>query len=342
MKKSYLFMIPLLLIWFTFATESFPAFPMTIYWNTNLDWWTLKVYDWSNNEISSYEIREDWKYWSENAFVLPLSLNSFDWNLSFKAVYNWTEYDIEWVDGSNRWEWCPAENSITFVSENCRYDLMFKLQWTENIKSWIRLRKDKCPNWDHSDSYYDGTCESSKKKNHKSADEIYDETKFDSQYSSELNQAYQYAYHYGITTQDSISSADMEWSLTRIAMAKMLSQYAIKVLWITPDSTKSNKFADVSSDLDSQYNDWVTLAYQLWIMWINMPNNKFRPFDTVTRAEFATALSRLKYHTDDGKDVYYSTHIKLLHQLWIITNTDPAMKELRWYVMLMLMRSAEK
>jgi hypothetical protein len=46
-----------------------------------------------------------------------------------------------------------------------------------------------------------------------------------------------------------------------------------------------------------------------------MPKNKFRPFDTVTRAEFATALSRLKYHTDDGKDVYYSTHINLLNQL---------------------------
>jgi hypothetical protein len=53
-------------------------------------------------------------------------------------------------------------------------------------------------------------------------------------------------------------------------------------------------------------------------------------------------LSRLKYHTDDGKDVYYSTHINLLNQLWIITNTDPKLKELRWYVMLMLMRSAEK
>jgi hypothetical protein len=46
-----------------------------------------------------------------------------------------------------------------------------------------------------------------------------------------------------------------------------------------------------------------------------MPNNKFRPFDAVSRAEFATALSRLKYNTDDGKDVYYSTHINLLNQL---------------------------
>jgi hypothetical protein len=53
-------------------------------------------------------------------------------------------------------------------------------------------------------------------------------------------------------------------------------------------------------------------------------------------------LSRLKYNTDDGKDVYYSTHINLLNQLWIISNTDHSLKELRWYVMLMLMRSSTK
>jgi hypothetical protein len=30
-----------------------------------------------------------------------------------------------------------------------------------------------------------------------------------------------------------------------------------------------------------------------------MPNNKFRPDDEVTRAEFATALSRMLYQTSD-------------------------------------------
>lgn len=76
-------------------------------------------------------------------------------------------------------------------------------------------------------------------------------------------------------------------------------------------------------------------------MWINMPENKFRPYDTVTRAEFVTALSRMKYWTKDGKDVYYSTHMNLLRDLWIITVTDPTLNETRWYVMLMLMRSGK-
>jgi hypothetical protein len=77
-------------------------------------------------------------------------------------------------------------------------------------------------------------------------------------------------------------------------------------------------------------------------MWQNMPNNSFRPYDLVTRAEFATALSRLLYWTKDWSDFYYSTHLQKLRREWIITNADPRMHEVRWYVMLMLMRSSIK
>jgi hypothetical protein len=97
----------------------------------------------------------------------------------------------------------------------------------------------------------------------------------------------------------------------------------------------------VSSELNAQYNNAVTLAYQLWIMWINMQYNKFRPFDEVTRWEFATALSRLLYNTPDGHDQYYTTHLQKLKREWILSDTNPNIKEHRWYVMIMLMRSAQ-
>ena len=131
----------------------------------------------------------------------------------------------------------------------------------------------------------------------------------------------------------------MNWQLTRIAMAKMLSQYAINVLWKNPDKSRNIKFNDVSDKMDKDYNYWVTLAYQLWIMWVNMKNNNFRPNDTITRAEFLTALSRLLYDTPDGNP-YYVTHMQKLKERWIILNDNPKMKESRWYVMIMLMRSA--
>ena len=149
---------------------------------------------------------------------------------------------------------------------------------------------------------------------------------------------------YGITTKNTIESADMNGKLTRIAMAKMLSQYAINILWKTPDTSNTKKFDDVSDKRDADYDNWVTLAYQLWIMWQNMANN-FRPDDEVTRAEFATALSRMLYNTSDWEykstAQYYTNHLKKLKEEWIITKDDPKMKELRGYVMIMLMRSAK-
>jgi len=156
-------------------------------------------------------------------------------------------------------------------------------------------------------------------------------------FTRELNNAYVFAYLNWITTMDSINKANMNGRLTRIEMAKMLSKYAINVLWKQPNYSKNISFWDVSSSLDSQYNNWVSQAFQLWIMWIWISN--FRPFDLVTRAEFATALSRLIYWTPDWATNYYSTHLERLYNNWIISNADPNMHELRWYVMLMLMRT---
>ena len=155
---------------------------------------------------------------------------------------------------------------------------------------------------------------------------------------SELNQAYDYAYKYWITTMDSIDKANMQWWLNRISMAKMLSQYAINVLWSKPANIAVPEFSDVEESLDNQYNYWVSLSYQLGIMWIGVKD--FRPYDTVTRAEFATALSRMLYWLKDWTP-YYSTHLTKLKEEGIISNDDPDLEELRGYVMLMLMRSAK-
>lgn len=161
-------------------------------------------------------------------------------------------------------------------------------------------------------------------------------------YTVEFHKAYEFAFKNGITTMSSIWEVDMESPLNRIAMAKMLSYYAINVLWQKPDLSKEvPNFSDVDEKLNSDYGDAVTLAYQLGIMWINMPDNNFRPLDTVTRAEFATALSRMLYWIADGKWLYYEPHMKKLFDQWIITVTNPDMQELRGYVMIMLMRSAE-
>ena len=209
-------------------------------------------------------------------------------------------------------------------------DMTIKAKWEKNWSSgwWGGSRNKASDAQDSSDKVYTAS----------SASEWHT-------YTQEFQEAYEFAKEKWITTMPTIQKADMDGKLTRIAMAKMLSQYAMNVLWQKPDETINNKFNDVTDKQNSDYDDWVTLAYQLWIMWQNMPNNRFRPNDEVTRWEFVTALSRMLYNTSDWEykstPKYYTHHMEKMKEEWIITNDDPNMKELRGYVMIMLMRSAK-
>lgn len=52
---------------------------------------------------------------------------------------------------------------------------------------------------------------------------------------------------------------------------------------------------------------------------------------------FAIPLVGNKFNLD--AEDFYRNHLKALQTAWIIKNTDPTLEELRWYVMLMLMRA---
>jgi len=229
------------------------------------------------------------------------------------------------------------------IANNWLYDFEKSDKWKKTFKEWLKIKKAwtyvlqiEWLNWWMSEE----TITVKWNGNNDYDDFEYDTLKFNPNYSDEMNEAYQYARYYDITTKDSIKDAKMGSGLNRIAMAKMLANYAENVLWIDDYNTSRNcTFSDVPTSLDRQYDYWVTKVCQLWIMWVNTPNHKFYPNWWVTRAEFATALSRLLYNTKDWTDKYYSTHISKLYREWIINNTDPKLREKRWYVMLMLMRA---
>ena len=160
-------------------------------------------------------------------------------------------------------------------------------------------------------------------------------------YSDELQGAYDYAATNGITSASTVDTADMFGSLTRVAMAKMMANYAIEVLGQTPDTTKACTFADVSSALDAQYDNGVTKACQLGLMGVGI--TKFNPNGLVTRAQFGTVLSRALYGdvNNDG-DPYYVNHLAALKDAGIMTNiSNPNANEVRGYVMLMMQRADE-
>ena len=250
--------------------------------------------------------------WTSDVAWLTTTGNMPDSDVTFTANWNYTCSRSSWWGGSSR-----SSSVISNDSEK-----------STDSQTWSKVDSSaEASEWQ--DNTQDSSINSQK-----------DTTQWQA-YSDEFKKAYEFVFKNWITTMDTIEKANMNKPLTRIAMAKMLSYYAINILWKKPANIVVPKFSDVTDKMDEEYDNWVTLAYQLWIMWINMPNNKFRPNDLVTRAEFGTALSRMLYGTEDGKDVYYSTHLAKLMEEWIITNDTPTLQELRWYVMIMLMRSAE-
>jgi len=296
--------------------------------NTQLVTWDVVLYP--QYEIKTYHVSyvdENWvEMWSweitHGSYLTAINIPS-------KDGYKW----LWWYQSG----WLSMRN---FITDTVSGDLILYPKYEKVSISggwWAYLKKDVCPDWDCSYSYYDGLCEEDKQESsgaHAIADDMT---------SDELDLAYKYAYENSITTLKPIGNANLYGELTRIEMAKMLSHFAINVLGMVPDDTRINKFRDVSKKLDAQYNSGVELAYKLWIMWINMPNNKFRPFDLVPRAEFVAALSRMLYHTLDWEyentPLYYTHHMEKLLDEKVMTKIDPHMIELRWYAMLMLYRS---
>ena len=162
---------------------------------------------------------------------------------------------------------------------------------------------------------------------------------FGAEYSQELQDAYNWAHEKGITTMSTIDNANMYWAITRAEMAKMLSVYATEVLGNTPDTSAACTFTDIDS-VKGDLHDFIIESCQLGIMgqWITA----FRPYDNISRAEFGTALSRVLWGDKyEGGTPYYANHLNALKSAAImnqIANAEST-KEIRGYVMLMLMRS---
>ncbi len=164
-------------------------------------------------------------------------------------------------------------------------------------------------------------------------------------YSWEYKQAYTWAYNNKITTMSTIDKANMNWNITRIELAKMISNYAAVTPHPWPAFIHNCDFDDVSSELDKKYDNWVTNVCKAWLMWVWIKN--FRPYDKVTIAEFWTILSRFIYWyiydvNPDSWTPYYEEHLKTLRYAWIMKDISNPMWRyaVRGDVMSMLRKSS--
>ena len=160
-------------------------------------------------------------------------------------------------------------------------------------------------------------------------------------YGAELEGAYAYAYGVGATTQYPIENANIYGAITRAELAKVISNWAEKVLGLAPDTSAACSFSDIASLKGSDLYDAVIRSCQLGLMGQGI--TAFRPYDTVTRAEFGTILSRALWGDKyDGGTPYYAAHLNALKAEGIMTMiNDPSMKEIRGYVFIMLQRVDE-
>ncbi len=165
-----------------------------------------------------------------------------------------------------------------------------------------------------------------------------------SQFTSEQNDAYLWACQHNITTMRTIQEARLDQPLTRAELAKIMSVYAMKEYHLKPLITGAANYKDVNTDL-GDLADYIQIAYQLQIMGINAdgtPIQAFEPHKLVSRAEFATVLSRVIWgnkHNISGDD-RYSGHLQALKKYRVITSDVPTnWWELRGRAVLMLHRT---
>ena len=167
-----------------------------------------------------------------------------------------------------------------------------------------------------------------------------------STYTPEINTAYVWAYNAGITTIPTVQAANIEGKVYRSHLAKMISEYAINVLKKPLNTGLNCSFPDMKNQ-SQELQQYSTTACQLGLMGLKTdwtPDTKFNPNAEITRAQFATTLSRLlRGNKNSTGSTYYEGHLQALKKAWIMTKiSTPSMKELRWYVMIMLQRAATK
>ena len=162
----------------------------------------------------------------------------------------------------------------------------------------------------------------------------------------EQQTAYERAYENKITTLYPQKEARLFEPITRAELAKMMSVYTTKFLKKIPISWKlgCSDFQD-KDQTSPELAGFMQTACELEIMGLHSdgktPLSLFRPNDLVSRAEFATVLSRMKrgnQYDNNQPEWRWEDHLKNLHEKMIITIPYPNIIELRGRILLMLHR----
>lgn len=351
------------------------------YNGVSVTWWFFIWCSWNSQNVYGNISHTHWNInfeliaWVEYNFGSNTYINIYSGSLNFSSLKaTWYIYDNYWWIAKVLLTWSTLAptpicwNNIVEIWEVCDSWLYNWQVWYCNsscsliIQSqwwgwwWTRLIRDNCTysstsknipwaneDWlDNSPSYYDRTC----LPDDEGDLEVWICSVRGSSYSQELNSAYQYNYHLWTTTVCPWSKAKLDKYILRKELAKMISVYATKVVWLDPISGKKwcNNYKDISKET-KEMQKYMKMACELELMWLHSdgktPKVNFDPNDFLTRAEFWTVFSRLIYWNKyNWNKIRYYDHLRALKKDEIMTQISaPFMKELRWFVMIVLRRA---
>jgi hypothetical protein len=285
-------------------------------------YWTMPSYDWTTPvKTWSVWIKYTFDWWIPNVVVVT-------GNVVYKAKYkikddshpSWWGW-WGWWGGS--WGWGSSSKSMTWSDETIWTWDSLNGSWFDDI--WHGSWPEEPTTWNVKDS------------------QILHE-------NNEIMEAYLWAYANKITTISSFKKAKPDWVLIRWHLAKMVVNYVVNVLWRkmpTQIPTHCKRDDDGKQRESKEIKDYAEKACALWLMWIRVKDNKFRPKDSVTRAEFGTVLSRIlwwdKYDVKNAtkSNPYYVKHLNALKENGIMLQIQhpTEVKELRKWVWVMLRRT---
>lgn len=162
--------------------------------------------------------------------------------------------------------------------------------------------------------------------------------------NSDLQSAYTYALNAGIISSDSYTNAHMLTKVTRSDAAKLFVLFTNKINPSMQKNTGANCFFSDISYESAESQNYIIQACQLGIMGRNNDGTStttFTPNGFLTRAQVGTILSRILYgNTYNWGKIRYLNHLQALNNWGIITNVArPNAWELKWYILIMMMRA---
>jgi len=148
----------------------------------------------------------------------------------------------------------------------------------------------------------------------------------------DANILYKYAKEHELTSATSSTDFRLCDPITRIELAKIITQYAINIAMLTPDETRVCTYTDMAS-ASIEERSFARMSCELGLMGLEyngIPAHIFDPYAHVSRAMMSTIFSRLLFGNayNGNAQNWYIDHMNALKKSGILKMIGDPMDDL--------------